>query len=846
MSPLRLGAILRGLLRMTVVTSALLGPLSANAADVQTDSAEVPPSTQESSVQAVAKEKGATRVTIFPVTAASATNDRNTTNIDMSENSQAVGKITQNFRLAPADQANTGPREDHGKKESQEEPAQLEEVIVTGTHIRGVAPASPLIVLTSTDIANSGVTTSGEVLRSLPQSFAGGQQSTIGTNGFGPWQNLSNFNNSDSANLRGFGSDSTLVLINGLRAPVTGFQGSVDISAIPLVAIDHVEIMTDGASALYGSDAVGGVANFILRRDYSGADTSAELGYPTDGGGLSQRYGQLLGSSWDTGSAMLAYQYRDQQGLYGDQRSWWTGPNPYSLTGSIHQNSAYLNLSQSVTPDLKVFAQGLYNRTTSFNVVTHAGTTSTDYLDTTGYSYVAAIGATLTLPREWQLTATGNLGADRFDHHDKEPCCHFDIHTIPTNRLAIGEVQAEGPLAQLPTGEIRAAIGGGYRHEALDSISFDPATAARHIRYGYGELTVPLVGKAARTGVQELTLTLAGRYEDYSDVGGHFSPEVGLAFRPIDALRLRATWNKSFHAPDLYEKYSNYYVLINYPLEAPGGAMTNTVIPAGGNSSLEPETARSYTVGLDWQPVNTQLRISATYFNIRYTNRIIQPIVDPTAVLLDPTFAPLITLNPSVAAQESLINGTTAVYNISGAPFNPSATGAIIDDRFRNVSAQTATGADLRATYLIGTGAGEFAPFINGNVLSLQQQLTSAAPVQTISGLVFYPPKYKLQGGLSWQRNELGGTATFNYTAGETNNLAEPQSHIGAWYTLDLQARCAFPSSHSAASGLSIRFSILNVLDKDPPNVRGYSDVYDNAQVSPYGRMVKLEAEKRW
>jgi iron complex outermembrane recepter protein len=184
---------------------------------------------------------------------------------------------------------------------------------------------------------------------------------------------------------------------------------------------------------------------------------------------------------------MLAYQYRDQQGLYGDQRDWWTGPNPYSLVGSIHQNSVYLNLSQSVTSDLKVFAQGLYNHTTSFNVLTHAGTTNTDYLDTTGYSYTAAIGATLTLPREWQLTAIGDMGADRFDHHDSEPCCNFDIHIIPTNRLALGELQAEGPVAQLPGGEIRAAVSGGYRHESIDSISFDPATAARNIRYGYGE-----------------------------------------------------------------------------------------------------------------------------------------------------------------------------------------------------------------------------------------------------------------------------------------------------------------------------------------------------------------------
>jgi hypothetical protein len=244
--------------------------------------------------------------------------------------------------------------------------------------------------------------------------------------------------------------------------------------------------------------------------------------------------------------------------------------------------------------------------------------------------------------------------------------------------------------------------------------------------------------------------------------------------------------------------------------------------------------------------VNTQFQINGTYFHISYTNRIVQPTADPTGVLLDPTFAPLVTLNPSVAAQETLISGTTSVINVTGAPFNPNETGAIFDDRSLNVSSQTATGADLRATYVIGTSSGTFAPFLNGNVLSLRQQLTSAASVQTISGLVFYPPKYKLQGGLSWQQREFGGTATFNYTASETNNLVEPQTQIGAWYTLDLQGRYTSASAHGVASGLSARLSVLNVLDKDPPVVRGYSYVYDNTQASPYGRIVKLDIDKRW
>jgi iron complex outermembrane recepter protein len=748
---------------------------------------------------------------------------------------------------AQADQSIDEPQATQGNQVAQGSTPELQEVVVTGTHIIGVSPASPLIVLTSTDIANSGFTTTGDVLRNLPQSFAGGQQSTIGTNGFGPSQNTSNFNNSDSANLRGLGSDSTLVLINGLRAQVTGIQDSVNISAIPLVAIDRIEVVTDGASALYGSDAVGGVVNFILKKDYSGAETSAEVEHPTGAGGLSQQYGQLLGTTWESGSAMLAYQYRNQDGVYGAQRGWWTGPNPESLIPAIHQNSAYLSVSQTATPDLTFFAQGLYNRLTSYSLSTQVGPDApTDYFNDVGYSYLGVVGASLILPREWELTATGDVGADRFDHSDIEPCCNLNSPLIPTNRLALGELEAQGPLVELPSGELRAALGSGYRRETLDVEGIVSTSSARHLRYSYGELAVPLVGKeTARSGVQELTLSVAGRYEDYSDVGGHFSPEVGLAFKPISTLRLRTTWNRSFHAPSLYDKYSPYRALVNYPVEAPGGGTADAVVTTGGNASLVPETARSYTLGFDWKPTD-KLRVNGTYFNTAYSDVITEPIVDLSPALLDPQLAPLITLNPSVPAQEAVINGASAVYDISGKPFIPGQTAALIDDRHANVASQTATGGDLLASYRVEVSAGLFTPFFNGSVLSLRQRLTNASAVQTISGLVFYPPRFKLQGGLSWQRRELGGTATFNYTAAETDNLGEPETRIGAWYTLDLQARYVLPVSSGPVSGLSVRLSAINVFDKDPPIVSGYADIYDNAQASPYGRILKLDIAKQW
>ena len=809
--PRRLGSVPGILLRTTVLIAPILGPVCANAADVPIDGAEVAATASATQVQTPPKG-------------------------DTAPSSNAQGSTRSKTK-------------NHGVKSGDAE-SQLEEIVVTGTYIRGVAPASPVITITSVDIENSGASTAGEVLRELPESFAGGQQSTIGTNGQGPSQNLLNFSYSDSANLRGLGSDSNLVLINGHRVRVTGLQDSVDISAIPVPAIDRVEVVTDGASALYGSDAVGGVVNFILRKNYNGAETRAEFGIPTNGGGYSQRYGQLFGTNWEGGSALIFYQYRDQQGLYGSQRDWYTGPNPMSLGSSIHQNSAFLDASQQVNSSVRIFAEGLYNHTTSFGVSTYPSS-PTDELRTVGYTYNVTVGANFILSHDWKVDLTGTTGADRFDHLDTQPSDSYTSDTVPTNRLSMIEVLGEGPVISLPSGDIRAAVGAGYRTEQLDYEGVNVASCcihpSRHLEYGFGEVTLPLIGaQTARTGAQELVLTLAGRYEDYSDVGTHFSPQVGLSYEPLEALRLRGTWNKSFHAPGLYQKYSPYYALL-YPVEAPTGGSTVALIPAGGNSALQPETAKSFTVGFDYQPLEVRtLRLSATYFNIDYSNRITQPITDPTTALIDPTFAALVTPNPSPALQQTIISGANPFFNATGAPYDPAVVSAIIDDRFRNVSEQWARGVDIRLKFTHDSDWGQFTPFLNGSYLQLRQKFTNSSPEQTISGLVFYPQKYKIQVGLNWSRSSLAGTAIVNYVPPENNNLLASPEQIGCWATLDLQGSYSIVRTQSMLDGLSVRLSILNVLDKRPAYLAGSLLGYDPTQASPMGRAVKIGLAKEW
>jgi outer membrane receptor protein involved in Fe transport len=179
----------------------------------------------------------------------------------------------------------------------------LGEMTITGTHIRGGDPiGSQLIVLDRQALDQAGYATVQDVIRSLPQNFGGGpSEDTI---------NSDNVVRGTGINLRGLGVGSTLVLLNGRRLALGGATSSfVDVSSIPLAAVARVEVLTDGASAIYGSDAVGGVVNFIMRDDYEGAESQAHYGAVTTGPLQETDVSQLLGTSWDSGHATFSYEY---------------------------------------------------------------------------------------------------------------------------------------------------------------------------------------------------------------------------------------------------------------------------------------------------------------------------------------------------------------------------------------------------------------------------------------------------------------------------------------------------------------------------------------------------------
>ena len=194
-----------------------------------------------------------------------------------------------------------------------ESTAEVETVIVTGSRIaRQPSELSRnVIVLDQQAIRATGEFTLSRVLQQLPQNV-NGTNATYGSQLNG----VSNKTGAATVNLRGLGSESTLILVDGRRVGYSGILGGVtDISTIPLSMVDRIEILLDGASAVYGSDAVGGVVNIITRSDYSGVEVDVDYSRPHKSGFDETRVSIAGGFAWTGGRATVGYERYQDSGL---------------------------------------------------------------------------------------------------------------------------------------------------------------------------------------------------------------------------------------------------------------------------------------------------------------------------------------------------------------------------------------------------------------------------------------------------------------------------------------------------------------------------------------------------
>lgn len=222
---------------------------------------------------------------------------------------------------------------DEVKKDTTETPAprveekkDAERIEVTGSHIKRIDTegASPVQTITRKEMDKSGYTSVSDVLRDTGvNSFGSTREST---NSGAPAGNA-------EISLRGLGSSDTLVLLNGQRLPTDAVTGAVDINLIPMAAVERIEILKDGASAIYGSDALGGVVNIITRKDFSGTQVSFTQTTPTMPGGRKDEISLVNGFNARRLNMVNVVQYRDNAATFSRDRPW--SNNQKSEIGTI-------------------------------------------------------------------------------------------------------------------------------------------------------------------------------------------------------------------------------------------------------------------------------------------------------------------------------------------------------------------------------------------------------------------------------------------------------------------------------------------------------------------------------
>lgn len=727
-----------------------------------------------------------------------------------------------------------------------ESTATVEAVVVTGTNIRGGVTASPVTTYDRKAIEQSGFIDTTSFLNTLPQNWAGTTSASSLISH--PDQRSDAQAGENGANLHGLGPRATLTLIDGHRLAAADFGRFTDLNAIPLSAVDRIDVLSDGASALYGADAVAGVVNFVLRKRMDGAETLADIGGVTDGGMRQNRLAQSFGLNWAGGSAIVSFDYNDQTALRASSRS-FTPPAAADsdLTPRQFVRSIFAHATQSMNQKLDFYFTGLATHRTTTVTSAVFGGNYTDADET-----VVLGGAHYQINRRWDI----DLSLDASGYRDlilQRYHGSVIFNSTANTGTSAAEILINGRPITLPAGDVKVALGGEQRHETYGTHNNAPPGGvtheARNIGSLFTEVDIPIFSSAnARPLLQELTFIAAGRWEHYSDFGDTANPKFGLRWKPEHELLLRATNGTSFNAPTLRERHNqNTEQSIVFP-EAdpllPPGGMTNVLIIAGYGPNLRPETARTKTFGADYQPDWLKgLKLSATWYETRYSNRLAAPPGTPFAALTNPLWAGETIRNPTVAQIDA------AVANTQYIPYYPLYSAkAIAFGQLQNLTSEVVKGWDLAASYSQALGAGNLTLAFDGaHIDSFMVKLTPGLTPSDVADTSFNPVKWKTRTSASWAWREWTIAGSFNTVGSYTNNLVPaPYPRVKAYNTVDGQIGYRFDTPMQPLSGLQLSLSIVNLFDTQPPAVAGSPSGFDPTNASPLGRVWTVSLRKRW
>ncbi|WP_300381136.1 TonB-dependent receptor [Henriciella sp.] len=782
-----------------------------------------------------------------------------------------------------------------GTETDQESALRIDTVRVTGTSLRGFAPeSSPLQVYDREDLLQSAASSTEQFIRQLPQNFSGGSTE------FAAGQGLPNDRNSQSnntygtgANLRGLGSGATLTLLNGNRvAPTSTIGDFVDLSLIPVSALERVEVLTDGASSIYGGDAVAGVINLVLRDDFEGAETALRYGTVTSGDLDAYRFSQSAGTAWDSGNLLAVYEYSDRGNLTLSERPDiavppLSGGDPITLTDVFDllpaqtRNSLVLSANQEVGRRLDFSSTLLYSdREVDSRAVGIGSFASAGRNRIGSESLTFNLGAEYRFSDRWILSLDGNYSQIRNDRTSRilSPVPRDPSRQKTESDLWSAGVLLNGDLFELPGGQVRAAMGGQVRQERFRvQQAGSPALrdGERDVSSVYAEVLFPLIGPGnAQPLADRVELNLSGRIDDYSDFGSTSNPKIGLLWAPVDGLNLRSSYSTSFAPPALGQAgaldriagvlpYDFIRGIFGIELPDPSLAGVNYIQANGTAPDLEPETSRTFTAGIDYE-VSSGVHdwsLSSSYYDINFEDRLgatpipgnlnsnfapglafDNPDLFPAGtVIFFPTDVQIDALLASLSRPVILAGGATAVENI-GFINRVNLT--------RNLASTETRGIDLQLGYSADAEIGRVSAGINANyIIDFVKQAAETTPAVETLNTLYNPVDLQLRAHLGLSRGGFTGNFFVNYTDDYRIDGTADARRIGSWITADLSLSYDFGEDRTGwLSGTVFNLSATNLFDESPPSAPPLSGFaltgYDPANASPIGRFVSVEVRK--
>lgn len=752
--------------------------------------------------------------------------------------------------------------------ETNDRPTENTDILVTGSRIKGAPPTSPVTVLTAASMRLQGQNDLGEAIRSLPQNFAGGQNPGVAFSAGGGSQNLTG---GSSLNLRGLGADASLTLLNGHRLAYDSAIQAIDISAIPLAAVDRVEIIADGASALYGSDAVAGVANIILKKDFDGLDTRARFGAATDGGFVQQQYSVVAGSRWASGGVLAAIDAQHSTEVAARDRSYTAAvPDTNTLYPGQDYTGIVVSGHQRLFSGVTVDVDGYYSRRTSplaAGYVAAGYTQEGQLLDSKIEAFGVSPRLSFDFAHGWRAEVRATYGKEKDDIRTDVYTGGSLVARYPVayeNRLTVVEGFAEGGLAQLPGGSARLAVGGGFRTIGFRVVqqvlpvggsgtTAVPVDTGLDSYFAYGELFVPIVGPAQKLhGVERLSLTAAARFEHYAGLDSVVTPKFGLIYSPFPGVDIKGSWGRSFKVPTLVQTTLAPTAVLSRASSYASGypASAAVLYTDGGNPDLKPEHARTWTATVSLHPPQLGgARIEASYFNIAYRDRILSPLAAKAGALVNPLYQDIVTLAPTKSQIDALIaRAPVGLNNQTSFPFAYANVIAIVDNRYRNIASYTAKGVDLSLSVPIGLRSAGDATFLAAiSYLDSAQQLNPHGAAVERSGTIFYPPHWHARVGATWTAGNFELAPMITYIGDLADTRTAAVRRVGSMTTVDLTAR--YRVAIGALRGLDLSLSVLNIFNAKPATIvvpAFYYPPYDSANYSPIGRSVSVSIGKTW